>query len=268
GIGDHYEIDNPLTTVMINNSDFQDGEDGVYIGDDIDGLGPWLVPTSTNLPPADPLFILTSMVDKSDNYFLANVLTLEPDQPIDSPCVDYVDPVGPPKMEAALLGDINTVIGLAGNPNRVAETGVVTRTDYVPDIPGVVDMGYHYSGLAGLFTLSVTVNANGSLVSISPLQALYNAGEVVTITVAPDFGYRVEAWTGADTYPSSYINSISVQMDDDRDITVDFALDIYNILRVPSEYGDIADAISAAASGDMIIVAPGVYNVSDSGLTN
>ena len=67
----------------------------------------------------------------------------------------------------------------------------------------------------------LTATVTGGHGSISPTSGTYDEGTVVTLTAAPDTGYRVETWSGTDN-DGSKANTNTVTMTSNRSVTVQF----------------------------------------------
>ena len=155
----------------------------------------------------------------------------------------------------------------AGEPN-VLLSSYTTRTDGVSD-SGPVDLGYHYAKGLVAHRLTVSVledpNAPGLHGSVTPTQGATYEGVgslVITLTAKPDKGYRVKRWTGTDNDAlASRTNTVTV--DRDKAVTVEFEKIVAHVLLVPSQFSSIQGAIDGASEGDTVMVAQGVYRVTD-----
>lgn len=70
-------------------------------------------------------------------------------------------------------------------------------------------------------TYTLTASVVGGHGSITPGGGNYDEGTVVTLNASPNPGYRVKAWSGTDN-DSSKLNSNSVMMNSDKNVTVTF----------------------------------------------
>lgn len=69
------------------------------------------------------------------------------------------------------------------------------------------------------YTLTVSIpNGHGT---VSPSSGTYNQGTTVSLTAAPDSGYKLKSWKGT-VNDSSTSTTNSVIMDADRTVTVEF----------------------------------------------
>ena len=71
-----------------------------------------------------------------------------------------------------------------------------------------------------VFNLAVSSSANGR-VTLTPAGGAYHAGTAVSLTAAPDSGYRVKAWTGTDN-DALKTNTNTVTVNGDRTVAVAF----------------------------------------------
>ncbi|MHC4436452.1 MAG: right-handed parallel beta-helix repeat-containing protein [Planctomycetota bacterium] len=86
---------------------------------------------------------------------------------------------------------------------------------------------------------------------------------VIQLTATPDDGYRVKRWIGTDK-DSSWGNNNTVTLDRDKTVKVEFELDVIRILKVPTEYETIEEAVEAADQlGTKIIVDRGIYDINN-----
>ncbi|HUT30240.1 MAG TPA: right-handed parallel beta-helix repeat-containing protein [Sedimentisphaerales bacterium] len=168
----------------------------------------------------DPLFVA--------GYYLSQ---LAAGQPGESPCADGGS-------------DLASNLGMDGR---------TTRTDGAGD-GGIVDMGYHYGEAVAVYELTVLVVGAGT---VEPNSGFYFAGTVVTLTATPDEGYKLRRWTGTDADACCRLTS-TVTMDSDKTVTVEFG--VPHVLVVPGHYGDLQQAIDAAACGDVIVVNTGLWS--------
>ena len=105
---------------------------------------------------------------------------------------------------------------------------------------------------------NLTAGVIGGNGTITPTDANYPRGTVVTLTADPCEGYRVKRWTGTDN-DASYAFTNTVTMNSDRTVTVEF--ETPRVLTVPGNYTDIQSAIEAALPSDTIKVTSGVYHI-------
>ena len=101
--------------------------------------------------------------------------------------------------------------------------------------------------------LTVIWNNGGT---VTPAGGTYARGETVTLTATPDSGYRIESWQGTDN-DNSYARTNTVTMNGDKTVRVTFSLP--QTRTVPGDFTTIQAAVEAARSGDIVIVASGVY---------
>ncbi|MHC4499221.1 MAG: InlB B-repeat-containing protein, partial [Planctomycetota bacterium] len=139
------------------------------------------------------------------------------------------------------------------NDLDVAMDQYTTRTDNIVDA-GRVDMGYHHHPY--YFRLNVSVDGRFGLAA--PLMASYSEATVVTITAAPERGYKVERWNGTDD-DASAANTNTVIMDSDRTATVEFEFAGLRTFNVPGSFEELQSAIDAAKDGDEIILNVGTW---------
>jgi hypothetical protein len=247
GIGDPLESDNPFSTVMMTYTDIQGGEDDVFIGD---GLGPWLIPSETNIEE-DPQFAAVSATDALKNYYLGQI---DAGQLTDSPCVD------------------------AGSTtaSAVGMDSYTTRTDHELDA-GLVDMGYHYDAseevadyiletsvfVADRFpfgTLEVTTDPNNVVTVIDPetshARYRFKQGTVVELLATPETNHQVARWINADSEPFYYGQTNTITMTGFEDVQVEFELGVPKNLYVPEAFDTIEEAVMASRSGDRVVLAP------------
>ena len=102
-----------------------------------------------------------------------------------------------------------------------------------------------------IYNLTTSViGGHGSIVNASgPVPS----GDL-TLVAIPDDGYRVREWTGTDNDPAWNQNEVTVLMDGDRTVTVEFEKDQIVVLNVPDNYATIQEAINAAGAGSTQIV--------------
>jgi hypothetical protein len=99
------------------------------------------------------------------------------------------------------------------------------------------------------------VNGHGTL---APATGSQNANAVVTLTATPDSGYRVKAWTGAATEPST-ANTNAVTMTGDKTVTVEF-----EAITVPSVVGQTQSAAQNAITNAGLTVGAVTLEYNDS----
>ncbi|UCF49842.1 MAG: hypothetical protein JSU91_08855, partial [Thermoplasmatales archaeon] len=75
------------------------------------------------------------------------------------------------------------------------------------------------------FTLSVSVNGNGSVIK-DPDQTTYSYGTVVNISAEPDLGWSFDNWSGD---LNSVINPEEIFMDSNKSVTANFVQNKYNL---------------------------------------
>ena len=177
--------------------------------------------TGTDNIDNDPCFV--------GDYYLSQ----SPEQSQTSPCV-------------------NAGSGVASDPN-IGMDQYTTRTDNGVD-SGQVDMGYHHR--PNYYRLIVSVDGRFGLVA--PLMGSYSEGTGVTITAAPERGYKVERWNGTNNDAATSNTSI-VTIDSDRTVTVEFEFAAFNTYNVPGNFDDLQSAIDAAQDGDLIILNKGIW---------
>ncbi len=207
-VGDPLVPDNPSSTVMPTYSDFEGGDDAVFVGPAQGPWGPWLVPSSTNIDE-DPLFAY--------GYYLSQ----SPTQLVYSNCVDGGNPLYLPSYLAADVGFTPT-----------------TCTNHKPDAEPL-DMGYHYNAAVPVTMYQLTVmvvnsgfGTNGTVAapSLDPNTYTYKTysveqGTVVEFAATPDPNYEVSEWTGTDSVPfldPCDPNRNTVMMNSNKTVTVEF----------------------------------------------
>ncbi|MDH4201556.1 MAG: M4 family metallopeptidase [Phycisphaerae bacterium] len=253
----------PYSTVFVDYSDIQGGEDDVFVGD---GDGPWLWYSSNNIEDdpatevdeADPLFVAIS--DPNDvterTFYLSQVAA---GQLADSPCV-------------------NSGTGTVADLAALLEFDPTTRTDHEAETDPV-NMGYHYdaAGPVAEYTLQAGVYVadrfrHGELEVLTPSLTdpvqkkddpntatyvyTFKQGTVVELRAIPDENYRVKRWIGTDSAPFYYGQTDTVTMTGYETVQVEFELAVPKNLYVPESYDTIEDAVMASRDGDTIILAP------------
>ncbi len=110
----------------------------------------------------------------------------------------------------------------------------------------------------GIYQLTtIVVGGHGTL---DPNSGPQYAG-VIKLTAHPDEGYRVRGWSGTDN-DRSWSNNNTVTLYSDKTVMVAFEPDVTRILKVPTEYRTIEEAIEAADQvGTKIIVDRGIHRV-------
>jgi Subtilase family/Divergent InlB B-repeat domain/Right handed beta helix region len=103
----------------------------------------------------------------------------------------------------------------------------------------------------------VVVGNRGGAVTVTPAGGIYHRGTVVQLVADPCAGYRLESWQGTDNDGLFTWNN-TVTMNSDVNVMVTFSLP--QTRTVPGDFTTIQAAVNAAHSGDIIIVATGVYN--------
>jgi len=77
---------------------------------------------------------------------------------------------------------------------------------------------------ATVLQYTLTTNVVAGYGAVDPTGGTYAAGTTVTLTAAPNPGWRVKAWTGTDHDPSPGSNNNTVTMNGDRLVEVEFEL--------------------------------------------
>lgn len=106
------------------------------------------------------------------------------------------------------------------------------------------------------YTLTVTA-INGAVAKI-PAATLYDSGTTVSLDAMPSVGYHFTGWSGAATGAT---NPISVMVDDDKDVTATFELNVITVLTdrasvaVPEGVStNFQVKLSAQPTGDTVVV--------------
>ncbi|TSA52758.1 MAG: hypothetical protein D4R45_06590, partial [Planctomycetaceae bacterium] len=155
-----------------------------------------------------------------------------------------------------------------------------TRTDLIVDA-GIVDIGYHAIVFGPEQELTLVVVGNGTLRmdpdTIDPDKTTHDPdnqtytytfntcrGDIISFTATPEEGYRVKSWTGTDKDPAWNTNVNMLTVNGSQTVRVEFEPDVIRILKVPSEYLTIEEAVQAADErGTKIIVDRGVHTVTN-----
>ncbi len=107
-----------------------------------------------------------------------------------------------------------------------------------------VDTIKNITAFYALNTYSLTTNAVNGTVLRTPDSSMYSHGIPIQLTAVPDSGYSFIGWSG-DTVELN--NPITVTMYNDKNITANFSLNVYQV--------------TASVFGDGTIVPPGISNV-------
>jgi hypothetical protein len=124
----------------------------------------------------------------------------------------------------------NDFVRLAAGSSMI-DAGVVVGLPYNGSLP---DLGAFESG--GYVTYTMTLNSINGIVIKNPDQSSYESGSMVQLTASPSTDYHFINWNG-DT--SSSVNPIWIAMTSNKDITANFALNIYT-LSVIASHGSVA----------------------------
>ncbi len=254
-VGDPYEtFAIPYTTVFVDYSNVQGGEDEIYV---TAGIEPWLWYGDSNLD-TDPILLDFGSPQRPETrtFYLSHTVV---GQAQDSPCID------------AGYGMASFLTSYVGFP-------VTTRTDFEPD-SGTVDMGYHYNadpinrkyftfqanviktGLDDMgeieaeWTVSGLTQTSGPALSLPPVSVIQ--GTVIRLKAVPNDPaiYRVKKWSGTDNDLSTSLTNV-VTMMGDRTVTVEFELALPKYITVPSQVETLAEAVALARDNDTIVLAP------------
>ena len=217
-------------------------------------------PGVANIYPDDPLFITGLMGD----YYLSQAAG---NQQVTSACVD---------AGQMILGQLVAQYGLS-----VAITTSVTDTDDTMQ----TDMGYHFPKYVGIPVLnkfkqypatnsSVAYQTVDSANRINPpIQGVVGPDDlpvvlylpfwsIVELHALPDPTYRVLQWTGTDDDTNTSKNNTAT-MDIDHTVSVVFEQTFMRVLVVPDVYSTIEKGVRASRDGDVVVVAPGTYFITD-----
>ncbi|MCF7972370.1 MAG: right-handed parallel beta-helix repeat-containing protein [Phycisphaerae bacterium] len=141
------------------------------------------------------------------------------------------------------------------NNNTISTVNTVTMTQDV-------NVTVTFEKAARYYFTTEVVNTNdgrphGQLV---PQNGWVDEGTTVKLTAMPEAGYEVSQWIGSvDDTSKSAVNFVLVDANN-LVVRVKFAaLTAKNVLTVPSDYTTIQAALTAAGTGDTIVVDPGVY---------
>ncbi len=214
---------------------FYNNPDGHYYDSD---MGPVFdvndIPDGYSNLNGDPLFVTGSF----GNYYLSQIAA---GQDANSPAVDN---------GSALA----SVLGLDTKTTRNDTEGDINDT-------GQVDRGYHYVKEGDVPRYLLTTSVVGGQGTISP-GGTYYAGTVVDINAQPQAGWVIKSWTGTEDDSEVALTSMVV-MNSDREVTVEFKQPRTLLVAVGGGdgwYSNVADAMSDANDGDIIIVYPGLYH--------
>jgi len=175
---------------------------------------------------------------------------------------DNVD--GDPLLAAGPLGAyyLDTASpAVDGGDVTAEEAGLAERTtriDSAFDI-GPVDLGYHYVGVEGLPTLTLTTSAPDGHGTVSPASGVYYPGQVVLLTATPEAGYRVDHWGGGTVNDAADSLTNVVVMDTDKHVTVQFKQPRVLVVGSTPRYTTIQRTIDEAEDGDIVMINPGLY---------
>ncbi|MHC4153548.1 MAG: right-handed parallel beta-helix repeat-containing protein, partial [Planctomycetota bacterium] len=168
----------------------------------------------------------------------------------------YVEPDDPIRLYPA-----NTVVQLTAHPDygyRVKRwTG--TDDDLATDPNNTVTLiesrvvTVQFEPIPVHQLTTVVLGGNGSIIPASGVQF---EGRIDLLAI-PDPDYRVERWIGTDYDGSAEPNNV-VTLDRDKVVVVSFELP--QIIEVSGDPNAIQTAIDEAKDGDLLIVAPGVYD--------
>lgn len=143
---------------------------------------------------------------------------------------------------------------------------------------GQVDLGYHYpntAALPGPFTLTASVQYGKGTVKMKnpeyrgdpgqeewiaiPGSTAFYCGQMIELKVEVNPDYLITGWSGGTVNDCTRETTNRVVMTSDKNIVVQVRMP--NVLMVggSSEYDSLGDAIEDAEDGDIIRVAPGVY---------
>ncbi|MHC4499193.1 MAG: S8 family serine peptidase, partial [Planctomycetota bacterium] len=203
-----------------------------------------------------------SMVDMGYHYLIASmprltVYVIDANGQVADPvhAHGYVEP------DTDRLYPANTVVQLAAYPDygyRVKRwTG--TDNDLITDPNNTVTLTesrvvtVRFEPIPVHQLTTVVLGGHGS---VTPASGLRFEGRINLLAI-PDPNYRVKRWTGTDYNTSTEPNNI-VTLDRDKLVTVSFELP--DIVEVSGDPNAIQDAIDDARDGDLLIVAPGVYD--------
>ncbi len=261
----------PATTVFVDFSDLQGGQNDVYI--DWNGW-PWLEYGDNNIEdnPAtledesDPQFI--EVTDPNDatgrTFYLAEIAA---GQLTDSPCLDSGTPTH--FIYDPAVGGFVTVPDTASWLQEKLGYEMTTRTDHAADT-GIINMGYHYDASLPVLQYSLTtsvfisdrephgtIQQGSSEKHVEPLTLTYPQGTVVLLQAfaEPEDLYRVARWIGSDD-DRSFDSTNTITLTGNRTVQVAFELAVPKYLYVPESYDTIEDAVTAARSGDTIVLTP------------
>jgi len=253
-LGDPAQIGNPYVTLISSYSNIMGGFADVY---EAPGDALWLDfggNFGDDIEAHDPLFVRVTDADSplEVTYYLSQI---ESGQRAMSPCVNTGDPASLSLLDMDTFGYLGT-----------------TRSDHVPDT-GIMDLGYHQNAALAvrdyLLTASVYIadkHPYGSLkaewtpggsmtVSTSMDMAMIKQGTVVLLTATPEDKYRVKRWIGTDDDTLTG-NTNTITMSGNRQVQVEFELDVPRNRLVPTDYPTVNAALAAARNGDTLILAP------------
>ena len=170
--------------------------------------------------------------------------------------------------------EVELVISPA-DPNFHAINWTGTDDDTLTSLNNVVTMTSDRSVIAQFASYKLTLEVLGGLDGHGTVEAnpnsptgYYLPGTVVTLTATPeitpdpnDIDYRVKQWSGTDNDPSRLAETVTVTMNADKIVVVEFEPAIPIKIMVPDDFTDIQEAVDSAVDGDMVIVSPGTYNL-------
>ncbi len=183
--------------------------------------------------------------------------------------------VGDPRFEAGPLGsyylDQNSSAATSGR------SGLLILTDYTTDPTdpyygtvqkdvGNDDLGYHYrvpdtETERYLLTAAVSKAGHGQ-VTLSPdtPDSNYYHGAIVTCTANVASDYYLTSWSGGTSDDSSRKAENYVIMTSAKDITANIRLRETFYVGGAGVYQEVQSAVDDARDGDIVLIAPGVYN--------
>jgi len=115
------------------------------------------------------------------------------------------------------------------------------------------------------YSTQVVDKGDGPHGTLDPQEGWVDEGSTVILTATSEEGYELKQWYNTDDDASvSLVNSVLIDAND-MVIFVEFSEFTKNVLTVPTDYLTIQAAVTAATTGDTIVVDPGVYRSGENG---